>query len=178
MSEELTEEERRITRRANFLEGWERGFRKLRSQFARDCILGSDDPDMEMVCALDEAWEAIETAGGPNVYPVLLAVTSSWKEGREYERKKVPHSVPQVWASGEPVDPATQIRFLLLRQAGCKCQLPLLGNRTVRNHEVPRCRSCSAVADLDPGQWPDIRLVNYLRDAGLVTDYGRPRKSW
>lgn len=176
MSEELTEEQRKAQRRANMLEAWDKSFGVIRSQYGRHLMLSLDDPDTEEIRALDQSWRDVEDAGGPEVLQKILCIRGAWTEGRRHERIKTPIPVPQAWANGDPVDPVTQLKFLLLRQAGCKDPLPLLGQKQIRGRWIPRCRLCNTVARLEPGTWPDVHLLDYLRDAELVQEYGAPAR--
>lgn len=52
--------------------------------------------------------------------------------------------VPVKWASGGTISEDDRLRMALLRVAGCRCELPLLGFNP-ESFKAPRCRSCNAV---------------------------------
>lgn len=54
--------------------------------------------------------------------------------------------LPKFWANGETIDKDSLYRMKLLREAGCNCVLPLLGERPQIG---PRCRVCNTQAIWD-----------------------------
>jgi hypothetical protein len=54
-------------------------------------------------------------------------------------------NVPAEWANGDPVTREDRLAIAVLRQAGCRCELPLLRNARDGNWEMndgPRCKVC------------------------------------
>jgi hypothetical protein len=54
------------------------------------------------------------------------------------------------WADGLPLTPAERADIDLLREAGCRCLVPLMGVHRSAGKTGPRCRSCNTRA-----AWPD-----------------------
>jgi hypothetical protein len=62
-------------------------------------------------------------------------------------------NVPAEWANGDPVTREDRLAIALLRQAGCRCELPLLRNARDDNWDVndgPRCKACDVNVTLVP----------------------------
>jgi hypothetical protein len=52
-------------------------------------------------------------------------------------------NIPRVWADGSTISNADRDSIVSLRLAGCRCALPLLGERPGVG---PRCRTCNTQA--------------------------------
>ena len=54
--------------------------------------------------------------------------------------------IPLRWANGQRISESDYVKILKLRQAGCNCDLPLLG---MRGKSKFRCRLCNTNAFLE-----------------------------
>jgi len=57
--------------------------------------------------------------------------------------------IPETFKNGIPIGPTQQADIKQLREAGCDCDIPLLGYKSARStgRLLPCCRLCNIVAN-------------------------------
>jgi hypothetical protein len=88
-------------------------------------------------------------AGDPhgNVRKLADEIIAEMKQDGKWNlMDEIPYSiwVPRTWANDIPLTQEDLLNIMLLRSVGCRCELPLLGQRPYGKLYLPRCRICNA----------------------------------